>query len=46
MTLVVQLGNLIEKLYKFSNKKVNLIGLDSEKQMISFARKNFEKEKD
>lgn len=38
-------GNLIEKLYKFSNKKVNLIGLDSEKQMISFARKNLKKKK-
>ena len=38
-------GNLIEKLYKFSNKKVNLIGLDSEKQMINFARKNLKKKK-
>ena len=36
-------GNLIEKLYKFSNKKINLIGLDSEKHMVEFARKTLKK---
>ena len=36
-------GNLLEKLSKFTNKKSNFVGIDSEKQMVKFAKKKFVK---
>ena len=38
-------GDLIIKLSKYSNKKIKIVGIDSEKEMVSFCKKNLKKNK-